>query len=114
MGKFFLKKIFTPSVYVQNDQRVMGFILRYACWGSHGPPPATGGPRRLTGRPTYPPPPPDPKSFRSRLGVNIQPGQPPLPRRGSGGVSWIPQHMSLKTTSGRADHFEVRIMGHFS
>ena len=33
------------------------------------------GPRRLTGRPTYPPPPPPPlqtpKSFRTRLGSRI-------------------------------------------
>ena len=28
MGKFFLEKFFTPFVYVQNDQRVMGIILR--------------------------------------------------------------------------------------
>ena len=35
MGNFFLKKIFTPFVYVQNDQRVMGIILRFVCWGTH-------------------------------------------------------------------------------
>ena len=29
MGKFFLKKNFTPFVYVQNDQRVMEIMLRY-------------------------------------------------------------------------------------
>ena len=35
MGKFFLKIFFTPFVYVHNDQRVMGIILRYVCWGTH-------------------------------------------------------------------------------
>ena len=39
MGNFFLKKIFTPLVYVQNDQCVMGIILRYVCWGTHRSPP---------------------------------------------------------------------------
>ena len=34
MGKFF-PKIFTPFVYAQNDQRIMGIILRYVCWGTH-------------------------------------------------------------------------------
>ena len=66
------KNFFTPVVYVPNDQRVMGIILRYVCWGTHRPPPPppgeacdTGayaspvsvaswpwGGRRLTGRPT--------------------------------------------------------------
>ena len=41
MGKFFLKKICTPIVHIQNDQRVMGIILRYVCWG---PPPPPGEP----------------------------------------------------------------------
>ena len=35
MGKLFLKIFFTPFVYVQNDQRVMGIILRHVCWGTH-------------------------------------------------------------------------------
>ena len=26
---------FTAAVYIQNDQRVMGIILRYVCWGTH-------------------------------------------------------------------------------
>ena len=55
MGKFFLKKILPPLVYVQNDHRVMGIIFRYVRWGAHRPPPPRG-PRRLIGRPTYPPP----------------------------------------------------------
>ena len=38
IGNFFLKISFTPFVYVPNDQRVMGIILRYVCWGTHGPP----------------------------------------------------------------------------
>ena len=43
MGNFFLKKIFTPHVYVPNDQHVMGIIVRYVCWGTHEPP-TTGDP----------------------------------------------------------------------
>ena len=35
MGKFFLKNFFTPFLYVQNDQRVMGLILSFVCWGTH-------------------------------------------------------------------------------
>ena len=35
MGKFFSEIFFTPFVYVQNDQRVMGIILRYVCWVTH-------------------------------------------------------------------------------
>ena len=38
MDKFFCQFFFAPLVYVQNDQRVMGIILRYVCWGTHGPP----------------------------------------------------------------------------
>ena len=41
MGKFFLKPFFTPIVYVQNDQRALGIILRYICWGTPPPPPGT-------------------------------------------------------------------------
>ena len=48
MGKCFGKK-FPPVVYIQNDQRVMGIILRYVCWGTHRlPPPPPPGARRLT------------------------------------------------------------------
>ena len=46
-------------MYVQNDQRVMGIILRYVFWGTHRPPlgtPAADGPTHL------PPPPPSPPS----------------------------------------------------
>ena len=42
--KNFLKKGFTPFVYVQNDQRVMGIILRHVCWGTHRPPPPPPAP----------------------------------------------------------------------
>ena len=35
MGNFFLQKFCTAFVYVQNDQRVMGIMLRYVCWGTH-------------------------------------------------------------------------------
>ena len=53
MGKFFLKKCFTRAVYVQNDQRVMGIILRYVCWGTHGTPPLG---TTAAERPTHLPP----------------------------------------------------------
>ena len=73
MGKFFLKKIFTLHVHIQNDQRVMGIILRYVCWGTHRPPP--GGP--AADRPTRRPP-----RFGSTKGGG---GVPPPPlRRGVG------------------------------
>ena len=42
MGNFF-GIFFTPVVYIQNDQRVMGIILRYVCWGTHRPPPPPPG-----------------------------------------------------------------------
>ena len=51
MGKFFLKKNFTPVVYIQNDQRVMGIILRYVCWGTYRPPPGSPAADRPTRRP---------------------------------------------------------------
>ena len=67
MGKFFLKIFFTPFVYVQNDQRVMGIILRYVCWVPTDPPlgtPAADWPTHLP-----PPPPPDPQKFSNPVGV---------------------------------------------
>ena len=30
----FSENFFAPFVYVQNDQRIMGIILRYVCWGT--------------------------------------------------------------------------------
>ena len=46
MGKFFCKK-FAPLVHIQNDQLVMGIILRYVCWGTHRtPPPPIRGARQ--------------------------------------------------------------------
>ena len=71
MGKFFLKKIFTSHVHIQNDQRVMGIILRYVCWGTHRPPP--GGP--AADRPTRRPP---------RFGSTMGGGAPPPPPFGGG------------------------------
>ena len=73
MGKFFLKKNFTSHVHIQNDQRVMGIILRYVCWGTHRPPP--GGP--AADRPTRRPP-----RFGSTKGGG---GVPPPPSEGGGG-----------------------------
>ena len=52
MGNFFFEKTFYPVVYSQNDQRVMGIILRYVCWGTDPPPPR--GARRLTAQPANP------------------------------------------------------------
>ena len=69
MGNFF-EKIFTPLVHIQNDQRVMGIILRYVCWGTHRPPPPPGGP--AADRPTRRPP-----RFRSTKGGGRAP-PPPL------------------------------------
>ena len=37
-GNNFFGNFFTPLMYVQNDQRVMGIILRYVCWSTHRPP----------------------------------------------------------------------------
>ena len=73
MGKFFLKKNFTSHVHIQNDQRVMGIILRYVCWGTHRPPPR--GARRLTARPA------DPQGLGQPRGGE---GSPPPLRRGVG------------------------------
>ena len=42
MGQFFDKK-FTPLLYAQNDQHVIGIILRYVRWGTHRPPPPPPG-----------------------------------------------------------------------
>ena len=61
-------EFFFPVVYIQNDQRVMGIILRYVCWGyppDPPPPPAPGSP--AADRPTRRP---------SRFGSTR--GQPPL------------------------------------
>ena len=41
--KFFFEKVFTSLVCVQNDQRIMGMILRYVCWDTP-PPPALSNP----------------------------------------------------------------------
>ena len=54
MGKCFLKKCFTPIVYIQNDQRIMGIFWRYVCWGTHRPPPPPGN--SAADRPTCRPP----------------------------------------------------------
>ena len=51
MGKIFLQKLFTPLVYTHNDQRVMGIILRYVCWGTHRPPRGSPAADRLTRQP---------------------------------------------------------------
>ena len=72
MGNFF-EKIFTPLVHIQNDQCVMGIILRYVCWGTHRPPPPWGG-GAVADRPTRRPP-----RFGSTKGgwVPFPPLQPP-------------------------------------
>ena len=54
----------------------MGIILRYVCWGTHGPPPPPG-PRRLTSQPTYPPP--DPQKFLHTVECQDLNRPPPSP-----------------------------------
>ena len=54
MDKIFFENFFTPVLYIQNDQRVVGIILRCVCWGTHRPPPPPRGARRLTTRPAGP------------------------------------------------------------
>ena len=64
-----------PVVYVPNDQRIMGIILRYVCWSTHRPPLGIPAPDQ----PTHPPPPlQTPKSFRARLGSRVRTGRPSL------------------------------------
>ena len=66
MGILFWKtNLPPPLVCVQDDQRVMGLILKY--------PPAADRPTHLP----PPPPPPNPLSSLTRLGVNIRTGRPP-------------------------------------
>ena len=80
MGKKFFGKIFTPIVYIQNDQRVMGIVLRYVCWGTHRPPAWSPAAHRPTRRPPRfgstkgggrgpPPPPYSPQNGCTPLGV---------------------------------------------
>ena len=89
----FFEKIFTPLVHIQNDQCVMGIILRYVCWGTHRPPPPPGGGgRRLTARPAdpqglgqpgggegFPPPSHSPPNCRTPLGVTHWLAVAPVP-----------------------------------
>ena len=85
MGKKFFEKIFTPIVEIQNDQRVMGIVLKCACWGTHRPPPPPGSPAadRPTRRPprfgsTPPPPPYSPQNGCTPLGVTHWLGAAPV------------------------------------
>ena len=50
MGNFF-ELFLTPLVHIQNDQCVMGVILRYLSWGTHRPPPGGPAADRPTRRP---------------------------------------------------------------
>ena len=68
MGNFFSEKKLTPFVYVQNDERAMGTILRYVRWVPTDPPLGT----LAADRPTPLPPPPrplDPQKFSHLVGV---------------------------------------------
>ena len=67
-----------PVVYVSNDQRVMGIILRYVCWGTHGAPPPIPPWTPAIDRPTYLPPLPDPQKFSHTVGCQDSNGPPPL------------------------------------
>ena len=114
MGKFFLKKIFTSHVHIQNDQRVMGIILRYVCWGTHRPPP--GGP--AADRPTRRPPrfgstkggegsPPPP--FGGGWGSPPPPYSPPNCRTPLGVTHWLAPAPVLQRRVKKAWY---RILGH--
>ena len=50
MGNFF-EKIFIQVVYIQNDERVMGIVLRYVFLGYPPTPSPPGGAWQLTTRP---------------------------------------------------------------
>ena len=73
MGYFFMKNIFTPLVYIPNDQRVMGIILRLYVGVPTDPLPR--GARRLTAQPAdplglgqrAPPPPPSPTTTTPKM-----------------------------------------------
>ena len=94
MGKFF-----TSLVHIQNDQRVMGIILRYVCWGTHRPPPPPRGAWRLAARPAdpqglgqprggdAPPPPNSPQNCHTPRGHTLVGGGPRVlpPSCGHGG-----------------------------
>ena len=75
-GQIFSENFFTPVVYVPNDQRVMGIILRYVCWGTYQP--LLGS--LVPDLPTHlsPPPPSDPQKFSHPVGVQNSKRPPPL------------------------------------
>ena len=76
MGDFFLKIFFTPSCVCSKWSARHGDQFGVCMLGyTRTPPP--WGPRRLTGRPTSPPPLQTPKGFRTRLGVKIRTGRLP-------------------------------------
>ena len=70
----FSENFFNPVVYVPNDQLAMGIVLRYVCWGTHGPPPPPRTP--AADRPT-PPPPSDPQKFSHTVGCQDLNSPPP-------------------------------------
>ena len=67
MSSFFPKNLFAPLMHVQNDQRVMGIILRYACWVPTHAPLGT----RAAERPSHLRPPPLVGSFSTHHKVSI-------------------------------------------
>ena len=108
MGTFFLKTFFTPLVYVQNNQRVMGIVLRFGCWSTHRPAPHTprGDPG---GSPPDPPapwvwvheapyPPLQPVKWFTTYRGHIPPGSRPcecdaLPARRGGDAKGLKQQL---------------------
>ena len=79
MGNFFLN-FFTQLVHIQNDQCVMGIILRYVCWGTHQPPP---------GSPAAAPRPPEPQGLGQPRGVPPPPYSPQNCRTPLGVTHWL-------------------------
>ena len=81
MGNFCLK-IFFYRTCVQNDQRVMGIILRHVCWGIHLHPFGTPAADRPIHLPAPPPPPPprllDPQKFSHTVRCQYLNKPPPL------------------------------------
>ena len=81
MGKFCFEKVCDP--YIQNDQRVMGIILRYVCWGTHRPPPPPRGARQLTVRPA------NLQGLGQPRGGGFPPLQPPKGLHAPGVTHWL-------------------------
>ena len=79
---FFLKKLLPPIVYVPNDQRFMGIMLTYVCWGTHRHlPPPPPEPQKGPGFEQAAPPWDEPTcwGFGGPVPFHTMPPPPPLP-----------------------------------